>query len=127
MFQRNLLATYFYNYDGRSNTSERSVQFYQTTWRQITDDSNHKTVNPIRGIVIGHLDLGCFTCLMTIFLFCYISSLQDKTLLLCSSHYTRLKISSVAKGLSLSLSNGSTAPWGHRPPHFSRLHYHTLF
>ena len=24
-------------------------------------------------------------------------------------------------------SNGSTAPWGPRPPHFSRLHNHTLF
>jgi hypothetical protein len=24
-------------------------------------------------------------------------------------------------------SNGSTAPWGPRPPHFSRLHDHTLF
>jgi hypothetical protein len=23
--------------------------------------------------------------------------------------------------------NGSTAPWGPRPPHFSRLHDHTLF
>jgi hypothetical protein len=22
--------------------------------------------------------------------------------------------------------NGSTAPWGPRPPHFSRLHNHTL-
>jgi hypothetical protein len=24
-------------------------------------------------------------------------------------------------------SNGSTAPWGPRPPHFSRLHDHTHF
>jgi hypothetical protein len=29
--------------------------------------------------------------------------------------------------IRLFFSNGSTAPWGPRPPHFSRLHDHTLF
>jgi hypothetical protein len=28
---------------------------------------------------------------------------------------------------SSSSSNGSTAPWGPRPPHYSRLHDHTHF
>jgi hypothetical protein len=30
-------------------------------------------------------------------------------------------------GVNFFSSNGLTAPWGHRPPHFSRLHDHTLF
>jgi hypothetical protein len=34
---------------------------------------------------------------------------------------------SLTRNATFFVSNGSTAPWGPKPPHFSRLHDHTLF
>jgi hypothetical protein len=72
----------------------------------------------------------CTCCRVDIFVY---TALIDSTIIIYSYHATyfdrqtaifKFVIANQAKGDFFS--NGSTAPWGPRPPHCSRLHDHTL-
>jgi hypothetical protein len=45
-------------------------------------------------------------------------------ILQCPIH---IRIAPTLHNIRIFFSYGSTAPWGPRPPHFSRFHHHTLF